>query len=184
VVKKDIDPESSEGFKASHLWILEDAKVIDNPEYKPGDLFSSRFLIQDNLDIPIVLNPEYIGEWKVYGQYQVNLPFDEITAQNLYSLFKKDGKILEGGEKDSNWRGIWFHDDGSVETDSGNQVQDYTKSDFWGTRWTDGWIISDTEMTRSHSIIYNGDETLLFFELKNGDYRRGYAPTYMVFKKM
>jgi hypothetical protein len=183
-VKKDIDSKSTEGFKASHPWILEDANVIENPEYKPGELFSSRFLIQDNLNISIALNPEYIGEWKIYGQSQVDLPAEQISAKNLFINFQKDGEILSGSEKDSNWRGIWFYDDGSVETDSGNQVMDYTKSDFWGTRWTDGWVISDTEMSRSHSIIYNGDETLLFFELKNGDYRRGYAPTYMVFKKM
>lgn len=182
-MKQEIDPNSLEGFKASRPWILEDAQVIKDPDYKSSDVYSSKYMIQDNLDVPIDLNPDYLGEWKAYGMIdKVDLPANQINSQNLFEVFQRKGDILSGNEKDSSWRGIRFLDDGSVETDSGLH-QGFIQYDFWGTRWTDGWIISDTEMARSHSIIYNGDEALLFFELKNGDYSRGSAPTYMVFIK-
>jgi hypothetical protein len=164
---------------------LPDVNVIDNPDYNAEDVFSSKYLLHDITDIEISLNPEYVGEWLVYGKVKkVAFPSNEIDGQLLYDFFIQNGDINSDGEVEfMNWRGIRFLDTGIVETNSGNQVLDYTQSDFWGSIWSDGWIISETEQTRAHAIIYKGDETLLFFELKNGDYFRGRAPTYMVFKK-
>lgn len=182
--KQHNDSESKESFKIKRPWLLPDLTIIDNPEYNSSKMFSHKYSLEDNIDIPFILNADYLGEWVVYGSIdKVNIPHEEVSSETLFNLLKVKGYILTGDEKDSNWRGIRFFENSIVETDSGNQVMTYTQSDFWGSQWTDGWIISEKEKAKAHSIIYKGDDYLLFFELKNGDYFRGSAPSYIVFKK-
>ena len=116
----------------------------------------------------------------MFGNYSVK----DLTSQYIYDMFLQKGVVKTGNEKDSNWKGLLFEENGKVKMDVGNQKSGFNYSEFWGTRWTDGWIISNESRTKSHAYYYKTqDREFIFLELKNGDYNRGRAPLWMVFSR-